>query len=276
MYRMVRDSIVAKNERGTAASPKPSEKPPAKPQPVQLGFVGVFPANYENDAQKLRLQKAGNFSPDTDDFTRALKQGKHLSPNIARTPTLGKILDQIRSHPDGSISRIDLITHANAGQVGLKGHVEVRKIMGGYTHRVMFDDDGPANLEISNLQRKILEEIAKDEDETFAKARRKFAKDGEFHVYACNVGISRDKASPLVQVVANLFGVQVFMLAAEMGFTLKADGTWGYHLRYVLPGRVPSEFSQKLTAEVSDYRGLDAMTELIVSARPASPVKPAK
>lgn len=278
MDQLVRDRMVAKNERGTAASPPPPAKPPEKVQAVQLGFAGLFPADYADDAQRRRLQTARIFYPDTQDFINTLKQGKHTK-KIERTPTLGKMLDQIMSQPDGSISRIDLITHASPGQVGLKGRVVIKELsIGGYTSHVFFDADGRGDLDISNLQTNILEEIAKDEgtQEMLQKARRKFAKNAELHVYACNSGISSGRATPLVQVVANLFGVQSFMFTAEMGYTLKADGTWGYHLRYTIPGRLPSDLLVEKTAEVTDYRDLDKMTQLIVSASPAGPVTPAR
>lgn len=243
---------------------------------VQLGFVGQFPANYGDNAQRLSLQKQGNFSPDTVDFTAALIQGKHVGKKfMATTPSIESMLSAIKSNPNASISRIDLLTHASPGYVGLRGKVEVAKTTGGYTHRVLFDPDTSGKfLASSDLSRPALEEAAKDDQakEAFAVARQKFAKDAQFHVYACNAGLAPSAATPLAQLVADAFGVQTFMFLAEMGFHLRENSKWGFHLRYVISGRDPATGlpNMKTTDEVDDYRGLDQMTPLIVSKSPAA------
>ena len=242
---------------------------------VQLGFVGKFPANYKDVALKLSLQKQGNFAPDDIDFAAALRQGKHIEKkNINTTATLGAILTQITAQQNAAISRIDLITHAGTGRVGLKGTVEVRKGFGGYSHEVRFDDDTSGDLlKCPYLERSSLEALPKDDQakSLFEKARGKFAKDAELHVYACNAGLTEGAANPLVQLVANAFGARTFMFKAEMGFHLKEGGTWGFHLRYLVLGRDPATGAPntKLTDEVSDYRDLDKLDPLIAWATPA-------
>ncbi len=249
---------------------------------VQLGFVGQFKANYKNLAQRLSLETQGTFSPDTEDFTKALKQGNYIAnvkKNIAVTPTVASMLEAItKSRADASISRIDLISHGTSGFVSLQGNVEVIPSRGGYLHLVNFADDTSGTLLMSRaLERGTLEAMAKDDNakEAFARARSKFTKDAQFHVYTCNAGLLQDAATPLVQLIANAFGAQTFLLCAEMGFRLKESGKWSYHLRYFVTDPATRAQNEKKTDEVDNYRDLDKQTHLdkktplIVSATPA-------
>ena len=241
---------------------------------VQLGFVGKFPANYDSQAQRLSLQKQGNFAPDDVDFAAAIRQGKHIEKrNLSTTPTLGAMLTQITAQQNAAISRVDLITHAGTGRVGLRGAVEVRKILGGYTHDVRFDDDTSGDLaKCPFLERTSLEAIPQDEQfkGLVAKARAKFAKNAELHVYACNAGLTEGAVTPLVQLVASTFGARTFMFKAEMGFRLKENSAWAFHLRFLVKGRDPATGAPNTekTDEVDDYRDLDNFKSLIASASP--------
>ncbi len=248
---------------------------------VQLGFVGVFPADYESPAKKLSLQRQGSFSPDTDDFIAVLKQCKHIKPEYlkdkkAQTPTIGELLSKI-SRTNGVISRIDLHTHAGYERVGLSGSVWARQVQGVNLHHVYFADDPSGSLLMwPNLERTLLTEMMEDDQakEALNKARQKFTTDSEFHIYGCNAGIAPAVAKPLGQLIADALRVKTYLFLAEVGYDFKENGKWGFHLRYIV-GRDPKTGMPKeeLTDVVDDYRDLDKLTQHITSHRPTQPIK---
>ncbi len=240
---------------------------------VELGFVGQFPCDYTDQAQRITLQTQGNFSPDTIDFQAALRQGQHIGKsNIAVTPTIREMAVRIKAHGNATVSRIDLITHAGSGRVGLRGRVDLRRTIAGMAHEVHFADASTSDdlLQSPSLERAAFDEIAKDDQakRELEQMKNKIAKGGQLHIYACNAGIAADTAEPLVQVIAEALGIQTFLFKAEMGFTLSEGGKWKFHLRFRKGGRDPATGAPNTesTDQVSDYRELDKLTPFIVAS----------
>jgi len=246
----------------------------------QLGLVGVFPSNLSS-AQKLSFQRKGSFSPDTEDFISALKQCKHIKPadlkdTHPKTPTIGEVLRRISSRQDTRISRIDLLTHGAPSFVGLSGRIWVSQALEGTLHNVYFADEPPDLLGRHSLEQNLFAEMMNDDQALGElKKARHVAAGAELHIYACKAGIAQGAATPLAQLMADALEVTTYLFLAEVGYDLKEDGKWGFHLRYRTPGHDPKTGApnMQLTDVVDDYRDLDKLTQHITSRSPTKTTK---
>jgi hypothetical protein len=192
---------------------------PTKSTPTQeLNVAGEFAWDPPiTDAEEIAELTAGRWSPSTDDFA-AVPGG-----TVVVAPTFGNLLGAICSATDGSISRINVFTHANKGMVAFGGHIEQRSVG---RADVFLDTNGPGDnltamdtTSMGNLNKPGVtftapKPIKGKSNFTVEDVRKKFAPDALFVLYACHSG--QDAA--FLKSVAIFFQIKTIGFSPEIGY----------------------------------------------------------
>jgi hypothetical protein len=215
----------------------------------EMNLAGKFDWVPQLTDDEIRAEfAAGHWSPGTDDFI-AVPGG-----TVGVVPTFGNMLGAIFTQPNGSISRLNLFTHANKDLIGFNGRIEKRTL--GAADVFMDTNSQGDNLtamdptSMQNLnQPGVFFEIgtgAGKKKVTVAEIRARFAENAMIVLYACHTG----QLASFIKSVATFFNVKV------IGFTVD--------VAYFPPGQtVPGKFvrtGMKLGlrggAAVADFRTL--------------------
>jgi len=179
----------------------------------EMNLVGKFDwAPPLTDDELLTELAGGRWSPGTDDF--------NVVPGgtVTVVPTFGNMLGAIFTQPNGSISRLNLFTHANKDLIGFNGRIEKRTVG---PADVFIDTNGQGDnltamdpTSMSNLnQPGVFFEIgtgASKKKVTVAEIRNRFAENAMIVLYACHTG----QLASFIKSVATFFNVKV------IGFTI--------------------------------------------------------
>jgi hypothetical protein len=180
----------------------------------EITLVGTFKNPFPKLADEVAAMKARRWEPTTDDF--AAVAGKSYTVN-SYLQILGTILvDGDKEVPDGSISRINLFTHANSDLIALQGTVSPLSVGSDVRLGV------PTALSVDTLD-KINQEgvtftVASNKlgkkPFTMDDVRRKFGKDAVIVIYACHSGLD----GAFIQYLANTFEVRVKGFSSVIGY----------------------------------------------------------
>jgi hypothetical protein len=193
-----------------------SQKPPKKTK--ELNVAGEFPWNPAiTDADEIAELAAGRWSPGTNDFA-AVPGGTAI---IA--PSFGNLLGSICEQADGTISRINLFTHANKGMVGFGGHIAKRATM---RADVSLNTNGPGDnltamdtVSMTNLSQPGIfftapKAIRGKTNFTVDDIRKKFVPDAILVLFACHSG----QDILFLKSVAQFFQIKVIGFSQEIGY----------------------------------------------------------
>ena len=199
------------------AIPLDSSAPAKNVVTRELNLVGDFRWSPSLTDDELLAELAGNrWSPATDDF------GAVSGGTFSVTPTFGHMLGAIAIQPEGSISRINLFTHANKDLIGFGGEIKKMTVT---RADVMINTNGPGDsltamdpTSMTNLnQPGVFFEIgsgASRKQVTVEDIRRRFAKDAQIVLYACHSG----QLSSFIKTVAKFFNVKVVGFKVDIGY----------------------------------------------------------
>jgi hypothetical protein len=220
----------------------------------ELNLVGQFdwsnPTVTEDDL--LAELAAGRWSPATDDFS-AVPGGTTIV-----TPTFGHMLGAIWSQPVGSISRVNLFTHANKDLIGFGGHIEKRTIT---RADVFINTNGPGDnltamdpTSMNNLNQPGVTFQVGTKSVSLEDVRKRFAPGAVIVLYACHSG----QLQPFLKSIATFFNVKVVGFKVEIGYYPPAQN-------------VPHKFQRTGMkvglgfggAPVTDWRGLTGDSQAI-------------
>ncbi|HUS14055.1 MAG TPA: hypothetical protein VM536_03460, partial [Chloroflexia bacterium] len=187
-------------------------------QTKELNMAGQFAWDPPiTPAEEIGELTANRWSPSTDDFA-AVPGG-----TVAVVPSFGHLLGAICSEADGSISRINLFTHANKGMVAFGGHIEKRTITradvflntnGAGDNLTAMDPTSMSNLAQPGVFFEAPKAINGKKKFTVEDLRKKFAPGAVFVLYACHSG--QDAA--FLKQIAQFLGVKVIGFSPEIGY----------------------------------------------------------
>src|SRR6185436_9726860 len=142
---------------------------------------------------------------------------------VALAPTFGNLLGAILSEANGSISRINVFTHANAGMIAFGGHIEKKTVTRADVlmninpagdNLTALDTTSMTNLNQPGTTFTVAKPINKQTSFTVADVRKKFATDAVLVLYACHSG----QSATFLKSVAVFFQVKVIGFSKEIGY----------------------------------------------------------
>lgn len=162
----------------------------------ELTVLGDFAAPWSTAADEISAIKDGRWHPGTDDWLElASNSTRDRRKDFFTIGAVDEFVGLILLQPVGSIQRINIITHGASDFIAFSGTMDTD---GG----VSFDE----SLDIGTLAG-LLEHglVFRGKTLDWIEVERRFARDAEIVVYACNVGLSGD----YLQDVADYFDVRV-------------------------------------------------------------------
>ncbi len=193
--------------------------PTQSTQKKELNCAGKFDwSNLQVDgADEVTELLAGRWEPSTDDFA-AVPGG-----TVVVTPTFGNFLGAIVQQQDGSISRINLFTHANKGLIAFGGRIDKRSVghadvflntNGPNDNLTAMDPTSMQNLNQPGVTFSVAQPIRGKSNFTVDDVRKKFAADAVIVLYACHSG----QDQPFVKSIATFFKVKVIGFSSLIGY----------------------------------------------------------
>ncbi len=189
----------------------------AKVATKELNLAGKFDwVPSVSDDELLAELAGGRWAPGTDDFS-VVPGG-----TVAVVPTFGNMLGAIFIQPNGSISRLNLFTHANKDLIGFGGRIEKRS-MGAADVFINTNGSGdnltamdPTSMNNLN-QPGVFFEIgtgANTKKVTVEQIRSRFAEDAMIVLYACHTG----QIASFIKSIATFFGVKVVGFTVDVAY----------------------------------------------------------
>ena len=243
--KMLRKTTTA--DRGTSS---PHKKAPSKrstqTHKLDLVLVGEFSSDYDETVTRAAVQASADWYADTRDFMDVATRGRHGA--LGRLTTIGDLMSLFESRKEGSIRRVDFLTHGEREMLVFRGHVFAPR---GEKRADLNVGSAMADiLTTPFMSLDLLGSLLSERDEAgrFARIRRSFAKGAEIHLYACRTG----SGGLLAGMMAKAFGARVF------AFTLDVRYRRSKHDLLMRVGDSP---------EVADYRKLDMVAAKYVVVR---------
>jgi hypothetical protein len=241
-------SKTTKDDQGTGAPKKTQSKKPTTSAKLELVLVGQFSSDYDKTVTREAVQSSGEWYADTKDFTDLATQGKHGAPQILST--IGNWMSFLESRDEGSVRRIDILTHGERESIAFQGRIFAPR--GEKRADIRIADARGDILTTPFIDVLLLDELMleREEADRFVRIRRSFAKGGEIHLYACRAG----STGLLPAKMAKVFGVRVSAFTLDLRFR-----------------RTKTKLLVHVgdSAEVADYRNLDKVaTKYVVTRDP--------
>lgn len=187
-------------------------------QTKELNVAGEFPWDPAiTQAEEIAELVAGRWAPGTDDFT-AVPGG-----TVAVAPTFGNLLGAILQEKDGSISRINVFTHANKGMVAFGGHIKKQTLT---SADVLMNVNAPGDnltamdttsmtaLSQAGVTFTVAKPIGGKTSFTVEDVRKKFATDAFLVLYACHSG----QDATFLKAVAVFFQIKVIGFSKDIAY----------------------------------------------------------
>jgi len=214
---LVADSGAKEHRRG-----RQRHKPKPRVKTKEISLVGTFDNPFRKLSDEIAAMKAKRWEPTTDDF--AAVAGGNSYQVGSYLEVLGAILvEGNKQRPDGSISRINLFTHANPNLIALGGTVKPLSV-GSDVSLYVNSALSQATLDKLNQQGAYftvgLKKFAKKKF-TMDDVRRRFAKGAVIVLYACHSGVD----GAFIQYLANTFNVRVRGFSSVIGYFPKYQDT---------------------------------------------------
>jgi len=156
-----------------------------------------------------------HWSPATDTFEASAKAEPAGAGTIATCANLDDLLNAIVQRSDGSIKRINIITHGDSGGIGIRGEIKATTFT---------DKNNAANsfvpgtviftLDRTYLSATLLKGVTGSDVAKRDQARQKFGGGAGIFLYSCNAASD----ASLVKALAEFFKVQVTGFGATVGY----------------------------------------------------------
>jgi len=197
---------------------KKAAKPQAPPKVAarEISLVGSFDNPWKNEADEVNAMSHDRWEPTTDDFravagTSAVKVGSWKG-----------VMQVILTNGDaesaaGSISRINIFTHANSNLIALAGHVRPGSAAASVTLTV---DSAISEETLDQLDSGITMNVVSKNKKLASKkfvmddVRKRFTKDAVIVIYACHGAVD----TAFVQRIADTFQVKVRAFRDVIGY----------------------------------------------------------
>jgi hypothetical protein len=224
-FRQSRSGGLTGPPRGTiVVAEAPKSKKAAKPQAQaapkvaarEISVFGTFDNPWRNEADEVDAMSHSRWEPTSDDFEAVA--GK----SAVKVTSWKSLLQVILTNGDtesaaGSISRINIFTHANSNLIALAGHVRA----GAATASVTLTVDSAISEEtLDQLDSGIFVNVVSKNKKLASKkffmddVRKRFTKDAVIVIYACHGAVD----TAFVQRIANTFQVKVRAFREVIGY----------------------------------------------------------
>jgi hypothetical protein len=181
----------------------------------ELIILADFPYPWASIAAEVDAMKPANnqWQPGEKDFD-ALATVDKGKAKILKASNLGEFLGAIQGESKGTISRVNLITHANNSIIALKGRVDTNG-------SVFFNRSGglaaplTGDIDLSSIQGLSTPDL----QPTLEDARTRFSKGANgIFLYCCSAGGLGLMFGLILQEIANAFRVPVFGFSPEVHY----------------------------------------------------------
>jgi hypothetical protein len=208
---VVADAADTKTKTKSKAKPKVADKPSGR----EVTVIGNFSNPYGGMQKEVQAMKENRWEPTTDDF-------KDVAGNALTVDSYLGILYVILVNGDkessaGSISRLNIFTHANAELIAMSGTVSP----GGMTTSVSLRVNSALSEEtLENLNKGVTFSVPSKSKALAAKkftlqdVQKRFTKDAVIVIYACHSGLS----GSFMQDIADTFQVKVRGFSDVVGY----------------------------------------------------------
>lgn len=201
-----------------APKSKGTVKPKAAPKVVtrEISLVGSFDNPWKKESDEVDAMAHNRWEPTSDDF-------KAVAGNSAvKVDSWKGLMQVILTNGDaesaaGSISRINIFTHANSSLIALAGYVRPGSAAASVTLTV---DSAISEETLDQLDSGITISVASKNEKLAAKkfvmddVRKRFTKDAVIVIYACHGAVE----TAFVQRIANTFQVKVRAFREVIGY----------------------------------------------------------
>jgi len=249
------------------AAPKVATKVVAR----EISLFGSFDNPWKKQADEVDAMAKNRWEPTSDDF--AAVAGKSSVKVDSWKGLMQVILTKGGAEsPTGSISRLNIFTHANSNLIALAGHVRPGSASASVTLAV---DSAISEDTLNQLDSGITMNVVSNNKQLAAKkfvmddVRKRFTKDALIVIYACHGAID----TAFVQHIANTFQVKVRAFRDVIGYFPSYDEA---DPEAKQPARVTNRrkvgVGYNSNAKVDDFHQLDSNA---VDRSPKKPSQPA-
>lgn len=191
---------------GVAAKPANQKKVKGR----SLTFVGSFKNPWQGKpAEEGAAALADKWEPSVDDWSVLAKAATGSDP--MQTDSIFKLLGAIVLQPEGSVSEVNIFTHANRGYIAFAGKIIPSQTI---TDVQLFQNDAAGNKGV--MDEDLLNDLPnipyfevtsgnKTRRFTLKDVQKRFTEDARINVFACHSG----QAGPFLQLIADTFQVKV-------------------------------------------------------------------
>ena len=197
-----------RNPKGEAAAPKVAAR--------EISVVGSFDNPWKKEADEVDAMAHDRWEPTSDDF-RAV-----AGSSAVKVDSWKGLMQVILTNGDaesaaGSISRINIFTHANSNLIALAGHVRPGSAAASVTLTVdsAISEETLDQLD-SGITMNVVSKNKKLASKKFAMddVRKRFTKDAVIVIYACHGAVD----TAFVQRIADTFQVKVRAFKDVIGY----------------------------------------------------------
>ncbi|WP_237213730.1 hypothetical protein [Falsiroseomonas oryziterrae] len=168
-------------------------------------------------AGEMKLIADGAWSPATEDFLVVAGTGPRGSKSVPSCTNVGGFLGAIQAEPEGSLSRVVIVSHSTSGLLGFGGSIDAAGSVsitgsGGYASPL----DGGVDLNAVNGLKDNAASLVED-------VRKRWAEGGgEILFFSCGTGAGVNLA--LMQELAKLLGAKARGFSQPIGYCVQHDG----------------------------------------------------
>jgi hypothetical protein len=222
-YRRSRSHGLTGPSRGTVVvAQAPKSKKVAKPQNApkvaarEISLFGSFDNPWKNQADEADAMAQNRWEPTSDDFQAV------AGDSAVKVDSWKGLMQVVLTNGDaesaaGSISRVNIFTHANSNLIALAGHVRPTNAAPSVTLTI---DSAISEDTLDQLDSGITMNVVSKNKTLASKkfvmddVRKRFTKDAVIVIYACHGAVD----TAFVQHIADTFQVKVRAFNAVIGY----------------------------------------------------------
>jgi hypothetical protein len=224
------DSFSESHSRGLTGPPRgrivvaqaPKSKRAAKPKAAptvvarEISVVGSFDNPWKKEADEVDAMSHDRWEPTSDDF-RAVAGKSSVTVDSWKGLMQVILVSADAESAAGSISRVNIFTHANSNLLALAGHVRPGSATASVTLKV---DSAISEETLDQLDSGITINVVSKNEKLAAKkfvmddVRKRFTKDAVIVIYACHGAVD----TAFVQRIADTFQVKVRAFREVIGY----------------------------------------------------------
>jgi hypothetical protein len=197
---------------------KKAAKPQAPPKVAarEISLVGSFENPWKKEADEVDAMSHDRWEPTTDDFSAV------AGTSSVKVDSWKGVMQVILTSGDaesaaGTISRINIFTHANSNLIALAGHVRpgnvdasvTLKVDGAISEETLDQLDSGITMNVVSKNKKLASKKFVMDD-----VRKRFTKDAVIVIYACHGAVD----TAFVQRIADTFQVKVRAFRDVIGY----------------------------------------------------------